>query len=188
MLSKPLECGDSSVHRVLEPVPQKYTKRQLHLPRTLTLFWNCWPGTILSRREQTHHQCLLLSPSSIWQSLCFAQGPSHQSPWCPEVQQSPKRTYVYALHGQAITEGCQSKQRPHPWSGILWGWLAWTSWRCCTPSNPTVPWAWGPAPSFSAQIPLPACPTGCSLSLALSFICGSARRRHNENGLPALEK
>lgn len=155
MLSKSLECVYSSVHRVLEQVPPNTLKDScIYLEH-----WPCFgiadlgPSSLGGNRQhtvQTHHQCLLLFPSSIWQSLCFAQGPSHQSPWCPEAQQSPKRTYGYALHGQAITEGCQSKQRRQPWSGILWGWLAWTSWRCCTPSNPTVPWAWGPAPSFSA--------------------------------------
>lgn len=177
--------------------PPKYTKRQLHLPRTLTLFCNCWPRTILSSREQTAH-CSDTSPMLsllpfiyLTESLldfCFAQGPSHQSQWCPEAQQSPKRTYGYALHGQAVTEGYQSKPRLQPWSGILCGWLACICWSGCTPYNPTVPWTWGPAPSFSAQTPLPACPTGCSLSLALSFICGSARRRHNKKRSPSAGK
>lgn len=196
MLSKPLKCVDSAVHRVLEQVPPNTLRGScIYLEH-----WPCFaiadlgPSFLVGNRQHTvqiHHQCLLLFPSSIWQSLldfCFAQGPSHQSQWCPEAQQSPKRTYGYALHGQAVTEGYQSKPRLQPWSGILWGWLAWTCRSGCTPYNPTVPWTWGPAPSFSAQMPLPACPTGCSLSLALSFICGSARRRHNKNGLPVLEK
>lgn len=187
---KPLECVDSALHRVLEQVPQNTLRDSCFYLE----HWPCFgiadlgPSFLVGNRQhtiQTHHQCLFLFPSSIWQSLCFVQGPSHQSPWCPEAQQSPKRTYGYTLHGQAIIEGYQSKQRPQT---LIWHSVGLTCMDFLALLHTHSSLSLGPCSFLSAQMPLSACSTGCSLSLALSFICGSAHRRHNENGLPALEK